>query len=198
MQYKSLVLLAFLLTVSPLLADDKDRMLFSFDKAEAAKSWQTVNDGVMGGRSVGRFKLNADKKLEFFGNLSLENNGGFASVRARGAKLGLEKGDSVVARVRGDGREYNFNLYAQRNLGGYSYRQSFKTKKGEWIEVSLPVDKFVATWRGRVFPNEKLDPRTVAGLGILLGDEKPGPFKLEIDWIKVSNSLRPSDKTDSN
>jgi hypothetical protein len=76
MQYKTLVLLA--LTVSPLSADDTDRMLFSFDKAEATKSWQTVNDGVMGGRSDGRFKLNADKKLEFFGTLSLENNGGFA------------------------------------------------------------------------------------------------------------------------
>ena len=198
MQYKSLVLLAFVLTVSPLLADDKDRMLFSFDKAEAAKSWQTVNDGVMGGRSVGRFKLNEDKKLEFFGTLSLENNGGFASVRARGAKLGLEKGDSIVARVRGDGREYNFNLYAQRNLGGYSYRQSFKTKKGEWIEVSLPVDKFVATWRGRVFPNEKLDPSKVTGLGILLGDKKAGPFKLEVDWIKASKSPPPPAKSDSN
>ena len=197
MQYKSLALLVFSLTVSPLLADDKDRILFSFDKAEADKSWTSVNDGVMGGRSVGRFKLSADKKLEFFGTLSLENNGGFASVRARGAKLGLEKGDSIVARVRGDGREYNFNLYAQRNLGGYSYRQSFKTKKGEWIEVRLPVDKFVATWRGRVFPNEKLDPSKVAGLGILLGDKKPGPFKLEIDWIKVSTSPPPPAKSDS-
>ena len=69
----------------------------------------------MGGRSNGRFKINDDKKMEFFGMLSLENNGGFASVRARGAKLGLEKDDVIVARVRGDGRQYNFNLYSQRN-----------------------------------------------------------------------------------
>ena len=198
MRYKPLVLIAFLLTVSPLTAGEKDRTLFSFDKAEAAKSWQTVNDGVMGGRSVGRFRLNADKKLEFFGTLSLENNGGFASVRVRGAKLGLEKGESIVARVRGDGRQYNFNLYTQRNLGGYSYRQSFKTKKGEWIEVRLPADRFVATWRGRVFPKEKLDPGKVAGLGILLGDKKPGPFKLEIDWIRVSKSKPRPAKTESN
>ena len=197
MHYKRLALLMVSLTVSPLLADDKDRILFSFDKADADKSWTTVNDGVMGGRSVGRFKLNEDKKLEFFGTLSLENNGGFASVRARGANLGLEKGESIVVRVRGDGRQYNFNLYAQRNLGGYSYRQSFKTKKGEWIEVSLPVDKFVATWRGRVFPNEQLDPSKVAGLGILLGDKKPGPFKLEIDWIKASKSPPPPATSDS-
>jgi monofunctional biosynthetic peptidoglycan transglycosylase len=135
---------------------------------------------------VGRFKINENKKMEFFGSLSLENNGGFASVRARGTKLDLKKGDSIVVRVRGDGRNYNFNLYAQNNLGGYSYRQSFKTKKGEWVEVKLPLDKFTATWRGRVFPNQKLDPRKVTGVGILLGDKKPGQFKLEVEWIKAA------------
>jgi NADH dehydrogenase [ubiquinone] 1 alpha subcomplex assembly factor 1 len=197
MKHKSLVLLAFVLIGSPLMAEDEDRILFKFDNPKAAKPWQTVNDGVMGGRSVGRFKVNDDKKMEFFGTLSLENNGGFASVRARGAKLAIETGDVIVARVRGDGRQYNFNLYAQRNLGGYSYRQSFKTKKGEWIEVEFPLDKSVATWRGRVFPNEKLDPSKVTGLGFLLGDKQAGPFKLEVDWIKVSQSPPQPPKSDS-
>ena len=160
----------------------------NFVKPDAAKAWGNVNDGVMGGLSDGRFKINDDRKMEFFGTLSLENNGGFASVRARGAQLGLEQDDVIVARVRGDGRQYNFNLYAQRNLGGYSYRQSFKTKTGEWIEIQLPVSKFVATWRGRVFPNVKLDPSKVTGLGFLLGDKKAGPFKLEVDWIKVTKA----------
>ena len=45
-----------------------------------------------------------------------------------------------------DGREYKFNVYSQRGRGGYSYRQSFKTKKDEWIEVELPVEKFVASF----------------------------------------------------
>ena len=181
MKFKSLVLLLFVLTVSPLMAEEKGRIMFKFDNPEAAKPWQTVNDGVMGGRSSDRFKINEEENMEFFGTLSLENNGGFASVRARGISLGLKKGDSIVARVRGDGREYNFDLYAQR----LSFRQSFKTKKGEWVEVTLPLDNLVATWRGRVFPNEKLDPSEVNGLGILLGDKKAGPFKLEIEWIKV-------------
>ncbi len=51
------------------------------------------------------------------------------------------------------------------------------------------MNKFVATWRGRVFPNEKLDPGKVTGLGFLLGDKKPGPFKLEVEWIKVGKTL---------
>ncbi len=172
-------------------AEAEDRVLFEFNTPENATAWQTVNDGVMGGRSDGRFKINNDKNMEFFGTLSLENNGGFASVRARAAKLEVSSGESIVIRVRGDGRKYNFNVYTRSNLGGYSYRQSFKTNQGEWIEVTLPVDDFVATWRGRLFPNEKLDPSKVTGFGFLLGDKKAGPFKLEVDWIKVRISQEP-------
>jgi hypothetical protein len=187
---RTTILAAMLVVIANVpVVEAEERVLFSFDQPDSAKPWQTVNDGVMGGRSDGRFKINEDKKMEFFGTLSLENNGGFASVRARGMKLQLDKDDVIVARIKGDGRQYNFNVYAQRNLGGYSYRQSFKTKKDEWIEVELPVSKLVATWRGRVFPNEKLDPSKVTGLGFLLGDKKAGPFKLEVEWIKVSKSL---------
>lgn len=188
MNHTTLCVAALLLS-STVITNADERVLFRFDQPESVKPWQTVNDGVMGGRSDGRFKINEEKKMEFFGTLSLENNGGFASVRARDGNLALKKDDVIVARVKGDGREYKFNVYAQRNLGGYSYRQSFKTKKDRWIEVELPVSKFVATWRGRVFPNEKLDPGKVTGLGFLLGDKKPGPFKLEVEWIKVGKSL---------
>lgn len=159
------------------------RVLFEFDTPSAATAWQAVNDGVMGGRSVGKFKLSAQGQLEFFGTLSLENNGGFASVRARGQNLDLAENDVIVVRVRGDGREYNFNLYSRRDQ--FSYRRSFKTRKDEWIEVELPVSKFVATWRGRRFPDQRTVPSEMTGVGILLGDKKPGPFKLEVDWIKV-------------
>ena len=166
-------------------AEDKERLLFTFDKPGAAGQWQTTNDGVMGGRSDGRFKINEDNNMEFFGTLSLENNGGFASVRSRGSNLGLQKGDSIVARVRGDGREYSLNLYTPRRRMAFSYRAKFKTRKDEWIEVRIPLDKFVATSFGRVIRNQELDPSEVNGLGVLLGDKKAGPFELEIDWIKV-------------
>ena len=159
--------------------------MFAFDKPAAANQWGTTNDGVMGGRSDGRFKINEDNNLEFFGTLSLENNGGFASVRSRGSNLGLQKGDAIVVRVRGDGREYNLNLYTPRRGAAYSYRAKFKTKKDEWIEARIPLDKFVATSFGRIIRNQELDPSEVNGLGVLLGDKKPGPFELEINWIKV-------------
>ena len=42
-------------------------------------------------------------------------------------KLGLEKGDALVVRVRGDGREYSMNLHVPRPLVAFSYRATVQT-----------------------------------------------------------------------
>jgi monofunctional biosynthetic peptidoglycan transglycosylase len=176
---------------SIVMADEKPQPLFDFTGADAAKEWQTINDGVMGGVSEGKFKITDKKTLEFFGTLSLENNGGFASVRTKAKKLGLEKGDTVVVRVRGDGREYSLNLYLNKPLVAFSYRATLQTKKDEWVEVKLPLDKFVATSFGKVVKDAgPVDPQEINGLGFLLGDKKAGPFKMEVEWIKVERAAK--------
>ena len=185
--HRPMLAVAILLILGCLMVTAEERLIFRFDKTDASSGWQTVNDGVMGGRSSGRIRMNADKHLEFYGTLSLANNGGFASIRVRNGQMQLSDDDILVARVRGDGRTYNFNLYAGGSLQGISYRQSFQTKKNEWVEVELPVKNCVATWRGRRVTNRPLKASDVTGLGILLGDKKPGAFKLEIEWIKVKS-----------
>ena len=104
-------------------------------------------------------------------------------------KLGLEKGDTLVVKLRGDGREYSLNLYVPRPLVAFSYRATVQTKKDEWIEVKLPLDKFEATSFGRPMRDAgPVDPKEVNALGFLLGDKKAGPFKLEVEWIKVERT----------
>jgi len=180
------VVFTFLFSGSIVMADDKPQPLFDFTGADPAKEWLTINDGVMGGVSEGKLKITDKKTLEFFGTLSLENNGGFASVRTKAKKLGLEKGDVLLVRVRGDGREYSMNLHVPKPLVAFSYRASVQTKKDEWIEVKLPLDKFEATSFGRPAKDAgPVDPQEINGLGFLLGDKKAGPFKLEVEWIKV-------------
>ncbi len=186
MKFSAVVLMFSVMIIGS--ADANQRPLYMFEQSDAADAWQTVNDGVMGGRSNGRFRINADDRMEFYGTLSLENNGGFASVRSRGKNLSLKDGDSIVMRVRGDGREYSLNLYTPRRYTAFSYRAKFKTKKGEWMEVRVPVDRFVATSFGRTLRNQSLEPTQVNGIGILLGDKKPGQFKLEVEWIKVAGA----------
>ena len=81
------------------------RSLHQFDSTSQASQWQIVNDGVMGGRSTSGATITQAGTLQFSGNISLANNGGFASVRSRptGAFLGLNSGDTIVMRVKGDG-----------------------------------------------------------------------------------------------
>ena len=186
---KVLALALTILMGSLAMADDNPRILFEFASPDAAKPWQTVNDGVMGGVSEGKLRITDEKTLEFFGNLSLENNGGFASVRTKAAKLGLKKGDAIVAKVRGDGREYSLNLYVNRRRTAFSYRAAAPTKKDEWVEINVPLDKFEATSFGEVVKNAgPVNPEEVNAIGFLLGDKKAGPFKLEVEWLKVARA----------
>jgi len=182
-----LSLLLLLLMGSFVMAENKTLPLFVFNEAEAVRDWQAVNDGVMGGVSVGKFKITDTKTLEFVGTLSLENNGGFASVRTKAKKLDLEKGDSLLVRVRGDGREYSMNLYLAKSQTAFSYRAAVLTKKDEWIEITLPLDKFEATSFGRLVNDAgPVEPKEINALGFMIGDKKAGAFKLEVESIKVS------------
>ena len=175
--------------VATAMAEEMPQTLFDFTGADPAKEWQNVNDGVMGGVSEGKFKIREKKTLEFVGTLSLENNGGFASVRTKAKKLGLEKGDTVVAKVRGDGREYMLNLYLNKPLIAFSYRATVQTKKDEWIEVKVPLGKFEATSFGRVVKDAgPVKPEEVNSLGFMLSDKKAGPFKMEVESIKVERA----------
>ena len=127
---------AILLVISGQVATEEAlRPLLDFAGPEAAQKWQAVNDGVMGGASDGRFKITEEGTLDFFGTLSLENNGGFASVRTKPTDLDIETGDTLVVRVKGDGREYVLNLYTSRQMVPASSRSS--RKSGSMTGVSV-------------------------------------------------------------
>ncbi len=163
------------------------RKLFDFAGRQALSKWQIVNDGVMGGRSSSRVDPAADGSMRFSGVLSLANNGGFASTRSRGSKLGLKQGDTIILKVKGDGRKYTFNAYVPRRRMAFSYRVEFKTEKDQWTEVRIPLSQLVATSFGRVVRGVPLNPAEVNSVGILLGDKKPGAFEILIKSMEVES-----------
>jgi monofunctional biosynthetic peptidoglycan transglycosylase len=161
--------------------------LVDFARPEAGQQWQAVNDGVMGGVSDGRFKITEGKTLEFFGTLSLENNGGFASVRTKPADRDIKTGDTLVVRVKGDGREYVLNIYTKSRRMAFSYRAPLPTTKDEWTEVAIPLEDFIPTAFGRrVQGMGPVEPDEINGLGFMLSDKKPGPFTMQVEWVKVA------------
>jgi hypothetical protein len=163
-----------------------DKFVFDFQTATNTAAWQVVNDDVMGGVSASGFHLTNDVAL-FRGKVSLDNNGGFASVRSLPARHDLAGCDAFVVRVRGDGRRYKFTARTDRSFDSVIYQRVFATQEGQWEEHRLPFKQFVATFRGRVLSSEPpLDAAKVTSVGFLISDKQEGPFQLEVAWIKAS------------
>ena len=168
------------------------RPLLDFAGPDTAQKWQAVNDNVMGGVSDGRFRITADNTMEFSGRLSLENNGGFASVRTKPTNFNVHAGDTLVVRLKGDGREYVLNIYTKSRRMAFSYRAPLPTTKDEWTEVSVPLEEFIPTAFGnRVQGMGPVAADQINSLGFMLSDKKAGPFKLEMEWVKIIPAATP-------
>ena len=160
-------------------------VLFQFSGAAGDDAWGAVNDDVMGGVSRGGSKI-IDGVLHFRGILSLENNGGFSSVRAFGPARDLRPATAIVLRVRGDGRTYRLQLATDASFRGarISYQAPFATQRGEWLEVAVPLDSLEPRFRGQRLRGPPLDRSRIREFGLSLSDGTPGPFALEVDWIR--------------
>lgn len=146
--------------------------------------WQIITDGVMGGLSSSRM-VEADGVLSFEGELSLENNGGFASVR-RLVDTDLSQAVGVRMEVRGDERTYQFRLRQNDHFDGVAWRMEFSTN-AQWQIVELSFDQFVPVYRGRQVPQAgPVVPASIKQIGFLLADKTPGPFKLQVRKIEFT------------
>jgi len=147
--------------------------------------WQAVNDGVMGGVSHSRPEVTERNTLRFLGYVSLENNGGFASIRHPAAPFDLGRGQGIMLRVKGDGKRYQLRLRTSEAFDGVAYKADFKTVYGEPQEFRLPWNVFTATYRGQSVSNAPpLNPLDIRQIAFLIADKQSGPFELEIGTIE--------------
>ena len=145
-------------------------------------SWRSINDGVMGGLSAGGM-VQSDQGLKFTGRLSLENNGGFSSVR-RLVKQDLSSATAVRIEVRGDGREYQFRIRQGNGFDGVAWRAVFSSSD-EWQQIDIPLDQFIPVFRGRLVPQAgPVVPSGIRQIGFLLADKNAGRFELEVRRIE--------------
>jgi len=148
-----------------------------------ATHWNVITDTVMGGVSRGQV-LPLDGGVLFRGQLSHENNGGFASMRCR---FPHDFADMTAFRltVRGDGRRYQFRLRANESPVSVAWRAMFGTDGTvQWINLTL--SDFEPVVRGRpVTGNVVLSPAEIHWLGIMIADNPPGPFALEVHAIEI-------------
>lgn len=158
--------------------------IFDCSDQQQIASWQPVNDGVMGGCSRSGMQPGPDGTAIFFGEVSFENNGGFASVRCNRLVQPLDRATGLRLRLRGDGKRYKFNLRTDTRLDSINWQVRLDTVANAWQELDFHWSDFRPTRHGHELPETPpLDPAAVVGLGLLIADRQQGPFRLELAWI---------------
>ena len=172
-------------------------------KAAGALEWGSLNDNVMGGVSVSGLDTRAGSSGEtvavFKGNVSEENNGGFASIRTRNLApaLDLSTFSGIRLKVKGDGQRFKFTLRDSDAWDAkYQYCLSFDTEEDTWQTIDLPFEEFLPTSRARRVPEgNPLDQSAIHSLQVMLSkfeydgelnpSFRPGEFELPIESISA-------------
>jgi len=171
----------FKFTILLLLMTNAESSIYKFNKQSTLDNWILVNDVVMGGQSISSFSLDDEGHGVFQGKVSLENNGGFASLRYRFENSDIQSFSSIAIRLKGDGLNYQFRVKSKK-YDRQSYVYHFQTSgKWEWIEI--PLDEMYPSWRGRTLNMPNYPGQTMEEIAIFIGNKKPEEFHLEIDQI---------------
>ena len=172
----------FLMGMLILLSSITSHVIFDFNTKANITNWRVVDDGVMGGKSLGSFKLSKDGHGVFQGNISLENNGGFSSVRYTFQKALIKEHKKIVITLKGDGKTYQFRIKA--NSGDYyTYITTFRTS-GEWQEVEISLKDMYPSFRGRRLDQPNFSNDSIEEITFLIENKKQENFKLFIDKIE--------------
>ena len=85
-------------------------IIFAFNQKSNVKDWVIVDDVVMGGKSSGSFGLSPEGYGIFKGSISLDNNGGFSSIRYKFDRKSIKEFTKIVFRIKGDTKKYQFRI----------------------------------------------------------------------------------------
>jgi hypothetical protein len=166
-----------------LLIQTSPMTIFDFTSGSDITDWRTVDDTVMGGVSDGGFQLSEDGHGLYTGHVSLDNNGGFSSLRYRMPSIRIEGNTKAQLRIKGDGKAYQFRTKTD-GYDRHSYVASFQTS-GEWETIEIELGAMKPQWRGRRLNMEDYPAEMLSEIAILIGNKREEDFRLELDWIRL-------------
>ncbi|MHB0753652.1 CIA30 family protein [Polaribacter sp. M15] len=171
------LILIFILGIMQL----NNQIIFNFSKDADLSLWRVVDDVVMGGISRGNIKIDSNGNGVYFGKVSLENNGGFSSLRYRFNQINVSKFSKVILRIKGDGKNYQFRI-KDKLANSYSYIKVFETS-GEWERIEVNLAEMYPAFRGRKLDIPNFSSDVIDEIALLIGNKKEQNFQLEIDKI---------------
>ena len=159
-------------------------VMFDFSDPATVSGWFTLNDDVMGGVSQSQITQTSDGTAIFSGDISFENNGGFATIQANfRTAVDLSPYTGLQLRVRGDGKTYG--VYLSDRPRSVVHQATFETVAGEWMTVNLPFSAFYPISFGRRVSADPLNPANLRSMSLIIEYKQSGSFALEVASIGV-------------
>lgn len=164
-------------------------LILDFGKGQVS-NWRALNDGVMGGRSIGVVDYDR-KSMTWAGTVSLENNGGFSSVRSEWGERDLSAFGSMTLRCRtttGESDTFTLTMETSEQWWMPYWKANF-TAGSEWSEVTLDFAdlKKSSAMTGdlpKLWSWGALDD--ILRVGMMKYDGLAGDFGLEVDWVRFN------------
>ena len=161
-------------------------MLFDFGDPSAVAQWGAIDDRVMGGVSSSRLRFDPAGHAIFEGNVSLERNGGFASIRSTAARRGKPGAQTCFIEARAAGKHFKLSLLTDDAFDGIHYQARF-APDARWQTLHIPLATFRATFRGREVPGAPaLDPAGIRQVGLMIAGRQAGAFALDVRRIGLA------------
>ena len=175
--------LLFLLFVLPTMTTSH-----SYDfgtSCEKCNDWFVVLDGVMGGLSTGELAV-TENSFVLSGEVSLENNGGFASIRTPYESYDLSNYKIVTIRYKSTGQDFAFTLNKYRRFWYPNYKINLPITKGEWKEITCTLQEFKRYRLGRELSGHPDidDLSKIIRLGFISNTKAATSYTFEVDFIK--------------
>lgn len=171
---------------STVFADDSKLMRYDFGKQGCDRcDWFVVVDGVMGGLSSGRLTIE-EKSMVMAGDISLENNGGFASLRTDYQRYDLSPYSSVVIKYRSTGQDFAMTLNNYRRFWRPQFKVALPDTDNQWVEKTLNFSDFKKMRFDEVLgggPSTK-ELSNVIRLGFISNEKKASPYVFEVASIE--------------
>lgn len=158
-------------------------LIFDFQENSNTDDWRIVNDGVMGGLSAGNFEVTKEGHGRFWGEISLENNGGFCSLRYNFDEQSTEGFSKLKLRLKGDGKNYQIRV-KHNSRDYYSYIYTFSTKT-DWQTIEVDLRDMRPSFRGRFLDMDNFDKDSIEELTFLIANKKEERFELLIDKVEL-------------
>lgn len=173
----------FLMFMTLINSKQNANIIFEFNADCAIESWQVVDDVVMGGKSFGQCTLNEEGNGLFKGDVSIENNGGFSSIRLNTNTIQTAQYETILLRVKGDGTTFQFRV-KRTPYERHSYVFNFETS-GQWETITIPLNQMTPRFRGYNLDLPNFGQDSIQQVGFLKASKKNASFQLEIKRISL-------------